>query len=98
MNPLDELDALFAEDTQPSLRILWAFPLLFPGCWHGVFEKLCSFRLNLRSKHFSTLEHFLDTNNTFVDKSKNFLDRDHLHIHELVYGIRCFELFSTNTN
>ena len=98
MYPLDQLDTLLAKDTDPSLGVLGTFPKLLPCIRHCVLQERCCLRLDLRREHFSALKHLDQARDTFIDECKDLLDRYHLHVDKLVYGIRCSELFSADSD
>ena len=98
LHPLHELRALFAEDADPRLWVLWAFPHLLPRGWHRVLQKRSGLSLDLRSEHLSALQDLDDARDTLIDECEYLLDRDHLHVDELVNWIRCSELLATDTD
>lgn len=98
LHPLDHLHALLAQYSNPGLWILRSFPLFLPRLRDRVFEKRRGFSLNLRRKHFRSLEHLDDSRDTFVHEADDFLDRNHLHVHKLVNWVGRSEFLSTHAN
>lgn len=83
LDPLHESRTLLVGDTDPSSRILWAFPALLPRRGDGVGHELGGFSFSLRSKHFSALKDPRDRGDTLVDSMEEGASTLELHVDKL---------------
>lgn len=87
LDPLDESRPLFVGNTNPSGRVLRAFPLFLPCGRDGVSHKLSGLGLGLGSKHFSTLQNFGNRGDTLVHSSEELHGTLHFHVYKLLNGV-----------
>lgn len=96
LDPLHEGRALSVGDTDPSGRVLRAFPDLLPSSWHGVSHKLSSFSLGLRSKHLLSLKDSSNRGNARVHGLEERSCALELHVDKLLYRVTDSALCDTD--